>query len=647
MLGVAQAQEFPLRSGPDTIDAKRLSSPPTIDGTVDADEWSQASTIARALVIESIDTDSGERGQIWIGYDDEYLYVAARILLQRPDDISADEFRDNVSLRGNDRFELTLDTFGLTTDSSEMSFNANGATSLDIAGGRAAKLEWSGRVEAAARTTDTGWEGEMRVPWQLLPLPAAGVRDMRFDIEWYVSSTKRDVAFHSRQGDDSKMHTLKGVVVPEQNDSRPILLLPYGYAGYNDENGEHIANAGLDFKTSLSDQLLFVGTVNPDFRNIEDDILDLDFSNFERLADETRPFFQEGSDYLFFGHGRRIFASQRISTFDLGMNLYGNLGGSTRVGLTSTIDFGNQATAAGSYTYNPDPLTEYTASFASLQRMGEDNFAGRFAASRRTGSWLFFGESSITDDQIEGTGTATTLGAFYNSPGWQSNLFLIDVSGDFFPRIGFASETDFIGYNGSVSRNMASTSGTITETEITFSFLDYERRGGGHYRESIGGAYEVTLNNVLEISLDSSYEHFEDRFDNLQSVELEFPKNDPYRRASVEYTFGEIENASYQSFQAGLRYRPVKRLQISVRVQAVQHIVDEEQGIIEFNFEIGRYQSFGGRAVLQDDEWNWFASYRMSGNFGAEYFLIIGDPNADSFQKTLILKVSIPLTIGG
>ena len=54
-----------------------------------------------------------------------------------------------------------------------------------------------------------------------------------------------------------------------------------------------------------------------------------------------------------------------------------------------------------------------------------------------------------------------------------------------------------------------------------------------------------------------------------------------------------------------------------------------------------------GRAVLQDDKWNWLASYRMSGNFGAEYFLIIGDPNADSFQKTLILKVSIPLTIGG
>ena len=100
--------------------------------------------------------------------------------------------------------------------------------------------------------------------------------------------------------------------------------------------------------------------------------------------------------------------------------------------------------------------------------------------------------------------------------------------------------------------------------------------------------------------------------------------------------------------QASLvRYRPIKRLQLSVRGQAVRHILDEEQVIFGFNWERDRYQSIGGRAVLQDDSWNWFASYRMSGNFGAEYFLIVGDPNASSFQRSLIFKVAMPLTIGG
>ncbi|MCH8979405.1 MAG: hypothetical protein IH945_09230 [Armatimonadetes bacterium] len=643
---LSNAQEFPLRQGSGTLVAARFSNPPKIDGSVGAREWGSVGSMARTLVIESTNQPSGERGQVWIGYDEEFLYIAARIILQDPGNISADEFRDNVSLRGNDRFSLELDTFGLTTDSSEISFNANGATRLEIAGGRAAKTEWSGRLEAAARITDTGWEGEARVPWRLLPLPSPGTHDMRFDVEWYVSATRRDVAFHSTQGDPTNLHTLSGVEVPKVSGGRSILLLPYGYAGI-DDNDEHIADAGLDLKTSLTSDLFLVGTVNPDFRNIEGDILNLDFSNFERLADETRPFFQEGSGYYFFGHGRRLFASQRISSFDTGVNIYGNLGGSSRLGILSTIDYGNQAVTAGSYTYNPDPLTEFTGSFVSLLRAGEDNTGGRFAASRLFGKWMFFGESSVTDDEIIGTGTASTVGAFYATPGWRSNLFLLDVAGDFFPRVGFASETDFKGYSGSVTRELEFTSGTLTQAEIDFDFWDFERRGGAHYREGLSLDAELTLNNVLEVQVGTTYEHFLNRHDNLQSAKLEYPKNNPYRQIQVEYEFGEINNADYQSFSGRLRYRPVKRLQLSVRAQAVRHIVDEEQVIFGVNWEMDRYQSIGGRAVLQDDRWNWFASYRMSGNFGAEYFLIVGDPNASSFQRSLIFKVSVPLTIGG
>ena len=622
-------------------------SAPKIDGTVGADEWAGIGTIARSLIIGSTNVDSGEKGQMWIGYDDTYVYIAARIILQDPTNISADEYRDNASLRGNDAFQISLDTFGLGNDASEIEFNANGATSLEIAGGRAAKLEWSGRVEAAARTTATGWEGEVRIPWQLLPLPAEGVRDMRFDIEWYVTATGRDVSFHSTQGDPTKTHVLSGVQVPKVDQGSKILLLPYGYAGYNDENGEHIANGGLDLKTALTSDLVVVGTFNPDFRNIEGDVLDLDFSNFERLADESRPFFREGSDYMFFGHGRRIFASQRIDQFDMGFNLYGNLGGDTRVGFLSTIDFGEQATVAGSYTYNPDPNTEFTGSFAALQRAGENNNAGRFAVSKRVGSWNTFLTTSITDDEIVGQGTTTTFGTFYNSPGWEANVMLVDVAGDFFPRIGFASETDFKGYRGSVTRELEYTSGTVSQLEIDFDFLDYERRSGGHYREGLDLGAEMTIDNTFELEFGTAYEHFEDRHDTLQSISFRYPQNNPYRNVRLDYEFGQIDNANYRSVGAGVNYRPIKRLQLGLRAQAVQHIEDEEQVIFDFNFEIGRYESFAGRAVLDDDHWNWFASYRLSGDFGTEYFIIVGDPNADSFQKTLILKVSIPLTIGG
>jgi hypothetical protein len=81
-----------------------------------------------------------------------------------------------------------------------------------------------------------------------------------------------------------------------------------------------------------------------------------------------------------------------------------------------------------------------------------------------------------------------------------------------------------------------------------------------------------------------------------------------------------------------------------LRHQFVEHFSETDQTVLTFNWELDKYRSFGGRVVGEDDKWNWFASYSMRGNLGAEYFLIIGDPNAESFQKTVILKAVVPVS---
>jgi hypothetical protein len=42
---------------------------------------------------------------------------------------------------------------------------------------------------------------------------------------------------------------------------------------------------------------------------------------------------------------------------------------------------------------------------------------------------------------------------------------------------------------------------------------------------------------------------------------------------------------------------------------------------------------------------NWYLSFRQSGNRGAEYYLILGDPNAVSFRTSLILKAVFPFSL--
>ena len=501
-------------------------------------------------------------------------------------------------------------------------------------------------MQSLAKATPTGWEGEVRIPWALLPLPKPGLHDMKFLYNWYVSSSGRQVSSHNDNNDPSKVHTLAGVEVPPAPGSSRLLMLPYAYGGYNDETKAMIANAGLDVKSAVTPDINLVSTFNPDFRNIEGDILNLDFSNFERLAHETRPFFQEGSDYYFFGMGRRIFASQRLQSFDMGVNVYGNLGGRERLGMISTVDFDHQATFAGSYTYNPDQYAEYSFSFASLQKVGEDNNAGRINLSRKSGNWLGFVETNLTEDQIEGNGSANLAGAFYNGPGWNGGLNFVDVTSGFFPRIGLVPERDFRGFSGSLARQIEYTGGTINRTEYSVEGFDYTRRDGAHYRDGVALSAEASMKSLIQASTDFQYEHFEDRHDMLASVSFEYPYTNPYRRFGVGASFGEIENAAYRLIEGGFRYRPFKRLQLSLSAQSVQHTVNEDQIVLELNFEKGKFESFGGRVVYNEHQWNWFASYHMSGNTGAEYFLIVGDPNASSFQKTLILKVTVPFTIG-
>ena len=87
-------------------------------------------------------------------------------------------------------------------------------------------------------------------------------------------------------------------------------------------------------------------------------------------------------------------------------------------------------------------------------------------------------------------------------------------------------------------------------------------------------------------------------------------------------------------------------MQLILRHQSVRHFANAEQTIATVRFDIDANRSVGGRLIRQNEDWNWYLSYRMSGKEGLEYFLIVGDPNANQFQRSLVFKVVAPLTIG-
>jgi len=614
---------------------------PTIDGVVNPTEWPEE---ARRTGFVDADTNltSDEFAEFWITYDETYIYFAGRVKTD-PRKVIRDEYRQNVSVSGNDNFTLQLSTTGQPNNFNGFSTNSNGATAIGLAGGRAAKTEWLGEIIANGRLTDTGWECEMQIPWAIMSVPSAGVRDLRFNVYWFRTNKQNTYAFKYSRNDSNLFPTWKDVMVPTVTQTRTLNLLPYGFAGIEEGSGL-LANAGLDFKTSLNSQLNLVGTINPDFRNVESSILSLDFSYFERLANENRPFFQEGANYLQTGYSNRLFASQRIPTFDAGLNVYGQLTPTATFGALTTVDFGNRRATAISTAITPKPNDRLELAFVENDQPGLRNQAGMLNFLQNKGKFNWYSTNQFTNDQVQGSGWRTNWGGGYQDGGFSTGIEYLNISADYYPRLGFAPERDLHGYVASVNQEVTPAGGPLNGYFFGLSGLSYDRLDGSFYRNAINGFFEANTRTHFGGGIGFEFSNFEGSSDRRINAGIGYGP-DPYRGANINYSVGEFSGIPYENISLSWRYKLANRIHINGSSEFVDFDGHETQHILAARYDIGRYESVGGRLVLQNGVSNWYFSYRLSGKRGAEYFLLIGDPRANVFQNRLVLKAVFPIAI--
>lgn len=81
------------------IPGRLMSHPPVIDGVVGEDEWKDAASFQG---LRDADTNqiAPEGGTFWLGYDQKYIYFAARLIDPHPESIHATEYATNVDLSG-------------------------------------------------------------------------------------------------------------------------------------------------------------------------------------------------------------------------------------------------------------------------------------------------------------------------------------------------------------------------------------------------------------------------------------------------------------------------------------------------------------------------------------------------------------------
>ena len=95
----------------------------------------------------------------------------------------------------------------------------------------------------------------------------------------------------------------------------------------------------------------------------------------------------------------------------------------------------------------------------------------------------------------------------------------------------------------------------------------------------------------------------------------------------------------YRSLKIGSATRPQRGLQLTLTYQIVHHGGQQQQAIFGANDDLGRNYAISGRIVYQSGHTGAYLAFRRSGNRGTEYYVILGDPNAATLTKRVLLKV--------
>lgn len=300
---------------PSPVRAVRTKSPVRIDGVLNEDVWKSEGCSG----FRQSDPDDGapasEKSVVWVAYDKNSLYVAARLYDREPEGI--------ISLLGRRDAEVDSDWFIFAVDPyhdrrSGFQFAVNPAGAVQdgtLFNDEEVDKTWDGIWEYAARIDDRGWTAEIRIPFHQLHF------QKKDSTTWGVNffrtiKRKNERAAYSWTPKEESGYVSRFADLTGLSDLQPrrlVEVLPYtvGRADFSPAvpgdpfhtGSDYAGNFGFDIKTALQSHLTLNLSVNPDFGQVEVDPAVINISDQETYYEEKRPFFIEGADIFRFGNG--------------------------------------------------------------------------------------------------------------------------------------------------------------------------------------------------------------------------------------------------------------------------------------------------------------------------------------------------------
>jgi hypothetical protein len=644
---------FPaLASQEKELPAVKVNDAPVIDGLLDDPCWKVAAQ-ATDFEDEFLGQLTSDQTVAFLAYDEKHIYVAFRCYDSQPSQIVARERKDKARPSGEDMVAFSIEPFHTHkfVDRSFFIVNPLGTKCAQIGGGRAQKAEWVGRWKAEALIVSNGWTAEIQIPFSILDYPSSqqtATLGINFDRRqqhtgvhsWWSNIGPQE--FYERDG-----HWV-GVLLPKKN--KNLLLLPYILAGMESIADESVnARLGLDVKYPLTSFLTFVGTLSPDFSNVEQAVEGIDFSYSERFLPDRRPFFQEGASlYRASIRGsQRYLHTRRIEGVDLGLNLYGKLQNTISLGMLGVFNRrGDQSLVLrGVKELSPTSnvnlvwLNHYNEEdqLNSVLAVGEryrfKKFKNFRVMSTLAQSWM--------DSQRQGT--TGTIFVDYASTRLQIVPLSFDfVAPDFFDEIGFFPFKDFWGFTSSVFLHNEWRTSVFRR-----GFILAQGRYRNHYN---GNLFQRNYTIFASLETHSDYRltlgwdggRFEAHKDGVFEIGFRGRASDRYTNYGVKFSIGQRRSAPIRFINPSSSLR-LGAFTAGVESQFLWHFGFGQQHILTVNYDFSPEMGVALRWVHRNEKNNFYFAFRRSGYAGVETFLIFGNPNAERFQGRFVVKAILPL----
>jgi hypothetical protein len=596
-----------------TARISRTETPPTLDGVLDDAAWEQATVIDDFHQFNPVDhAPPSEKTIVYLAYDDDNLYVAARMYDSEPDQIRARQLVQGASSRWDDNFGIIIDPFNNKRTGYQFQTNPNGVrgdgtfeTPTDL------NRDWEGIWFNGTRIDEEGWVAELAIPFKTLNFDPSN-SDWGFTVERSISRKQEEISWSSynRRVNPGSAGLVTGFTGLRQGRGLDVIPSIVTSEARNFDTGvvtseiEPVLDVFYNFTPSLTGVL----TLNTDFSATEVDDRQVNLTRFNLFFPEKRDFFLRDVDIFSFGglernglpfNSRRIGLDSRGQPVDLevGAKLTGRVG-RFNVGVLGVQEEAHadvtaknlfvgrvaanvlRESSVGLILTDGDPNNNEDNSLVGLDfRYRNSNLPSGITLAGE--AWYQATDTQGVDSEQDAWGVRI---ASPNTVGWEAEFGFQHIEENYNPALGFANRTGIEFLQTSVGHTRVTQGdGWLRSISHAFNFRNYDLISGGLQSRSVFlEPFELETTNGDEFGTQITY----DREVLLEPFEIsdgvvipvgdyEFTRygievagaNARVLAPSFEAGSGEFFTGDRLEIAAGLDWRPNDRLFLGVKYE--------------------------------------------------------------------------------